>query len=386
MAWSFELYENPRFIGESWKWWRIELEGKSPSTSRNYIRDMEGFLEYVDWTTDELYDFYMTIKNAEDRRKKKELANQVAEYQKYLLTERKVTVKGKTKTKKAQKPSTVANMPRAIISFFSANEETFKMNGNATHGISDNIPTITHEQFHLITGIVNSIRLKSAIYVLRDSGMRISDLCHLKMKDITPILESEEKFYTWEFKPEKTFKKSRIKANPVIGPEAIKWLKVWITERRKLGIESEWVYTITKKKSNGREIGDKLNDKTLGQLFAVKRNKLGLKETRVSIHSLRSMNTTQLGYGGVPVTWINRMQGRRGQGTQGIYTKPNPRELIEMFKRGYPTLSGTQVDNIEIYALNKRIEELEAQLARTVSLEQKFEELVNDFKRFKEKK
>jgi hypothetical protein len=67
------------------------------------------------------------------------------------------------------------------------------------------------------------------------------------------------------------------------------------------------------------------------------------------------MHTTQLGYGGVPITWINKMQGRRGDGTQGTYTKPNPIELIEMFKRGYPTLSGIEVDTSEVETLRAEL-------------------------------
>ncbi len=361
--WAFEQYENPRFVGESWDWWRTELEGKAERTRRNYIHDMEGFLNYVDWDTEKLYSVYMELKKAEDRREKKRLANKVAEYQKYLMTNREEIVNGKTKFKKAQKSSTVSNVPRAIISFFSANEETFKMNGNATHGISDEIPTINHEDFNLIIGVINSIRLKSALYILRDGGMRISDLCNMKIKDVQPLLESEAEFFTWEFKPEKTFKKSKVKANPVIGPEAIKWLKLWLKERNNRGITSEWIYTIITKRRDGREKGEKVNVRTFGQLFRNQRNKLGLQDTGVSIHSLRKMHTTQLGYGGVPSAWINRMQGRRGQGTQGTYTKPNPVELIEMFKRGYPTLSGTQVDNAEIDSLNKKIEELRKTIA-----------------------
>ena len=63
-------------------------------------------------------------------------------------------------------------------------------------------------------------------------------------------------------------------------------------------------------------------------------------ETRLpGLHYLRQHHKTTLEYAGVPISWVNKMQGRIGEGTGGTYIKPNPDQLIEMFKKGYPALN-----------------------------------------------
>jgi len=319
--WDFETFTHPRFLGDSWMWWREFLDGKADKTRRNYIKSFMDFLEVEDYTTETLFEEHRDNSKHDDPRHKKRLGSKVYRYQKMIMDE------GKSS-------GSADNVAIAIKSFFRANEMDFRTNGNIKV-ISEEIPTIGNEELKLILDVCGSVRLKAGIHVLKESGMRISDLCQIKVSDIEEALTGDLDFFTWTFIQQKTGRR----ADPVIGGEAIRWLKFWITKRELDGIESEWVFCTVQSNDDNQRIRGRIAPASIGQLFRHYRDKAGLRDTGVSIHSLRKRHKTLLEYSGIPTSWINKMQGRVGQGTGGAYTKPNPEQLIEMYKRGYEELT-----------------------------------------------
>lgn len=336
---DLEALDDPRLVGDSWLWFKDELSGKADKTQKNYLKNFMGFLEFYDYTTESLFEEHLANTRAEDPRKKKLVPKKLVRFQRHLMDER------------GLKSGTVREVEKAVASFFRANEVDFKMNGGKIKVETSEIPTIQKEELVLLLSLTGSIRMKAGIHTLKDGGMRVGDLCNIRVEDVKDCLTGKLEYYTWEFKQEKTGGY----ANPVIGPEAIKWLKLWMRKREMEGIESEWLFT-TVENYRGRPTGSKLKGDNLSQLFLHLRNKAGLKEKRVSIHSLRKYHKTTLEYAGVPTSWVNKMQGRKGEGTGGIYTKPNPEQLIEIYSKGYPKLSlKEEISHEDVEDLQKQI-------------------------------
>ncbi len=351
MVWSFEEFNHPRFFGDSWMWWREFLEGKADKTRRNYIKDLREFMEFHDYTTEKLFEEHRDNSRHEDPRRKKILGSKLYKYQTTLIAAGKST-------------GTAGNVEKSLRSFFRANELDFGMNGAAIKVTTEELPTIQKDELRLLLDVCGSIRLKTAIHVLKEGGMRVSDLCNMKVADIAEALEGESGFFTWTLTQIKTGRK----ADPVIGPEAIKWLKLWMQKRETDGIQSEWLFCTIEKRGDNRGVGEKVSPGTIGHLFRHYRDKAGLRETGVGIHSLRKQHKTLLEYSGVPTSWIDKMQGRVGRGSGGVYTKPSSEQLIQMFKKGYDELAiETHVSNDERYeSLRVEIEILKVYMMENV--------------------
>jgi len=76
----------------------------------------------------------------------------------------------------------------------------------------------------------------------------------------------------------------------------------------------------------------------------------------ISAHSLRKYHTTFCQAGGVPERWINIFQGKRGEGTRGVYSKPPENKLFEVYRKAYPELSIEGGASVEVQKLKDRLE------------------------------
>lgn len=355
-VWSFEGFEDPRFLGDSWFWFRNFLEGKSRSTRRNYIHDLKGFMEHYDYTTESL--FQEQLRNCNDNgdpRRKKIIGMKLVSYQRHLMES-----EGKAS-------GTVDNIFKAVKAFFRVNELDFQLNDNRIKVDKKEINSIQKEEIQIISDICGSVRFKALMHLLKDGGMRVGDASLVRMETIRPVLEGDTKvrddreFFTWELKQEKTGRM----ANPVIGPEAIDWIRKWVGQMERMGIESEWLFCTVGNYSTYKSVGDRSSGDNFGQLFRHYRDNAGLEG--ISIHSLRKYHKTNLEYAGVPASWVNKMQGRKGEGTGGIYTKPNPDQLIDVYSKAYPILSLEVQLDAEVEEQKEKIAELEAKVLEMTS-------------------
>ncbi len=349
------MEQKERLVGDSASWFEDYLSGLAPVTAVKYRRYFLRFLEYADLTSEQLYDMHRENSKHEDTRRKKLVPKMVYGFLEHLMKNEGIA------------SGTARNVQNAIRGFFKANELDYSTNGKKLKVEIKEIPNISKPQLRKILDLTGSTRMHAIIYTARDSGLRVSDVCNIKVSDIRAVLSDKIEFFTWETKQIKTGQY----ASPVIGPDAIKWIRLWWNYRQEQGIKSEYLFTTVRSiKANefmGRvrgEVvkGEKVEPGNISQVFRTLRNKAGLKEHRVSIHSLRKYHKTSLEYAGVPTSWINRMQGRRGEGTGGIYTKPDSKMLIEIFTKGYHSLELTKisgVDPAEVKDLEGRIAELE---------------------------
>lgn len=384
--WLTKNLANPRFCGESWDYYKHYLDGIEVSTRVGYIRYFAEFLEWLDVDTEQLYSDYKAMVDDPDPRAKKKMGMQVVRFQKYLV-------------ERGLKEVTTLRAVNAIRQFFKANELELSVNRNQMKGRDqEEIPNITKDQLRQILGRCGSFRMRAVILLARDTGLRVSDVTLLRIRDIKPVWDSKDYVQIPEFPEYFTFivnqRKTGNLANPVIGPESIAALHLWKEDRLKRGISSnddDPVFpTLRARKTfvdkNGREVqgcekGGFANLSTYSSTFSrlVKaaniRPALGEKKVP-SIHSLRKYHKTNLEYAGVPSSWVNKLQGRKGEGSGGIYTRPNPRQLIEMYKRGYDELRilGYQSGAEEIRQLQRdkeilkdRLDNLENQVGTVLS-------------------
>lgn len=355
-----KLKKHPRLVGESWTYFRDWLEGKSERTQESYLRGFTMFLDWADRDTEGLYAEYLElVKDVEDPRRKKRMGMLVVDFQKHLMESEGV------------KGASTEYVNKAVKGFFRANELMFEINGERVNSDTSEIPNISHDQLTRVLGVTGSFKNKAFILFARDSGLRLGDITRLPIRVIRLALDNPGLvFHTFEWKQSKT----KRFANPVLGPTSLEALRTWIDYRvNTLGIpmgDDDPVFCIEKtvrgvlqkdgKFRRGATKGGYMSSSAMGVRFGALVKKAKLKplpgETRrPSIHSLRKMHKTTLEYAGVPTSWVNKMEGRKGEGTGGVYTKPNPEELIEIYSMGYEKLDGA--------APNHRITELEAQVA-----------------------
>lgn len=340
-----DLKKSSRLKGVSWEYYEAWLDKKAPGTQENYLLKFVGFLEYMDTDTEGLYKLYLEMIRDEDPRKKKRMSMYVFNYQKHLMET------------KGVKGISTRKVCWAVKGFFKANSLTLEIEEKIQDD-SEEIPTISKEQIRKVLSATGSYKMKAVILLARDSGLRVGDITKLPIRILREALDNSSiEYYTFEWKQRKTKKF----ANPVIGPECLQALRTWMNYRvKKLKVsadDGDPLFCVEKTTSEfttkfgiyvkGIVIGDWISEGSLGTNFSLIMKKADLKPlpggTRLpSIHSLRKYHWTTLQYAGVPTTWVEKMQGRKGVGTGGIYTKPNPEQLIEYYSKAYATLSGIE--------------------------------------------
>lgn len=219
----------------------------------------------------------------------------------------------------------------------------------------EKISYISKEQIRKVLNTTSSYKMKAIILFARDSGLRTGDITNLPIRVVRAALDDPSiKFHTFEWRRIMT----KDFATPVIGPDSLDAVRTWMNYRVKVlelsAEDGDPLFCVEKTRKgyttkSGRKVkeairGDFMDVNYMSNAFRRLVKKADLKplpgETRLPcLHSLRKLHNTTLEYAGVPTSWINKMQGRAGKGTEGIYTKPNPDQLIEMYKKGYPALS-----------------------------------------------
>jgi len=323
--------------GKSWEWYEDALSALAPSTQQMYLPAFLGFLEWGGWDTETLYGEHLANSRAEDPREIKRIPKKLFKYQKYLMEE------------KGKGSGTASTVEKAVKKFFKANELPFEMSGERIKIEMEEIPNISKEQLRRALNSTGNYKFKAFIMFAKDSGLRLGDMTHIPVSAVRAAIENPDiEYHTFEWKTRKTGRM----ANPVIGPETLESLREWMRYRAEnLGLsaeDGEPLFCIEKtsngyvtkrgKKVRGITAGGWMDEGNMGVRFSNLVKKAGLKETGISIHSCRKYHKTSLEYAGVPISWINRMQGRKGVGTGGVYSKPDPDQIIEVYRRAYDKL------------------------------------------------
>lgn len=360
-------------VGESWKYFADWLREQKPQTVGAYLHWFIEFLRLSGENTETLYSKVNDSLKSDDRRAKLWLGQKLTEFQIHMRD-----VLGHADEETGKATGTVTAPVKGAVAFFRCNAiEDLTLNGGVEIS-SNEYPTIEADQIKQILDSTGNFRNRALLYFLKDSGLRVSDARRVTIGDLREAMEDTSiKFATFEIRQEKT----KLMANPTIGYETLDALRVWMRYRREVGLpcdDSDPLFTTVKavsgftERGEGREGFTHKSTKrgefmarssisaTVSNLIA----KAGLKN-QVVAHSFRKFTQTSLEYGGVPATWINKITGRKGVGTVGIYSKPNPEQLIEFYSRAYSKLlvsSAPETMKAELKSQRTEMESLRTEL------------------------
>lgn len=358
--------EEKLIVGQSGEYFLDHVDSKlRRRTASMYLLHFRRFLEWLKMDSQELYERHRDNLKSDEPINRMWLGKKLAEYQRYMRDELGYSTEDGTAT------GTVNLVSKSVASFFrSVGIDSIPSNGKI-ETVTKEIPIISKSQLRRVLEATGSYKMQAIIFVARDSGLRIGDVTRLKVGQLRPALDKEDlEYFTFTIIQSKT----RRKADPVLGPESLTALRKWMRYRTEhieiLAPDDSPLFCIEKNKASyatkgGQKVkgiakGGWMDSSTAGVVFGRLVRKAGIEKDmngkRPSIHSLRKFNKTYLEYGGVPVSWINRLQGRKGQGSGQIYSKPNPRELIDVYKGAYHALQ------LETAEPREDIEDLRRQL------------------------
>jgi hypothetical protein len=189
------------------------------------------------------------------------------------------------------------------------------------------------------------VKTRAVILLLKDTGLRVSELTRLNVGDAD--LDSEFPLLTV------TPKKQQIKRNTVLGPESQEALKTYLKSRR----SEKW--------SNGEKIpGENMTAKAplfrqntvmvkrmSANAFSASVGKL-IKQVGmgwVSALSFRRFFKLSLELSGVPLTWLDHILGYQPSGTRKDHREPTDTELREAYIHGYDFLRIDEAPLSEAY-------------------------------------
>lgn len=344
-----------KIAGEAGEYFEDWLEGLSRATATQYLYHFKRFLGWLGMDAQELYERHRDNLASSEPIKKMWLGKRVTGYQKHMRDELGYSIEGEAS-------GTVLIVQKAVVGFLkSVGIEDLPGKGRIKVRV-DEIPNIPKGDLRRVFNATGSYKNRAFIHFAKDAGLRTGDITNLPlgirgdglstaagmMGELTlleAIGDETVEFFTFEWKTQKT----SLMANPAIGPEALEALREWMRHRtEKLGLparDSDPMFCTEKtrkgfttkkgKEVKGTNAGEYMDESNMSVIFGQLVAKAGLKETGVSIHSLRKYHKTNLEAGGCPTSWANKMQGRKGVGTGGIYTKPNPKQLLGMYAKAY---------------------------------------------------
>jgi integrase len=329
------LRENPRLTGESKDLLLEALDMKrKESTQVIYLRSFVAFLEKNKLDSESFYE--LACNTAEEKRRgKKKIAKMVRDFENYEIENGKAT-------------STTKHIEKVVKIFYDANAienfSMFDLELKVTNGRGQERASIEHiKQFMEST---HSLRNKSMFSMAKDSGLRSGDICSLNWGAFKePILDPSMQWFTWEVSQGKAKKDSIWYANPVIGIDALEYLRKYhrYCESRGLPVgDNDPIYICLSNRWNVT-VDNRLNPQSVSAEVYKVRKRAGLHGEKLSMHSMRKNHQTSLEKAGVPSNWIYQMQGRSIMNSSSAYTRPDRDELIEEYKKGYYYLSFDQL-------------------------------------------
>ena len=353
-----------RVTGEAGEYFREWLGGLDPDTMSQYLRYFERFLEWLGTDAQELYERHRDNLASGEPIRRMWLGKKVTEHQRHMRDELGYSVEDEDG--KPVATGSVLVIQKAVAGFL----ESVGIKGLPGRGRIkvriEEIPGISRDQLNAVLNATGSYKNRAYILFGKDAGLRTGDITNIplgargdaltkgmELREGTALREAiddpDVEYFTFEWKQQKT---GRI-ANPAIGPEAFGGLREWARYRaERLGLpagDGDPLFCIEKTREGhttkrgievkGTRAGGRMDESNMSVVFNQLVRKAGLEAAGISIHSLRKFHKTNLEAGGCPESWVNRMQGRKGIGTGGTYSKPDSRQLLTMYMNTYPELT-----------------------------------------------
>jgi len=371
-----------RWKGESFDFWSEILLEVAESTRSVYMRNMLKFLEFVDMDTDQLFNAQVAnLREFEredgDPRSKARLPRKVKELMRSLK-------------ESGLSDQSIIQIGKAVNSFFKANQIEFTLLKYAVRKVGKNgKDKIKKDQIKTLMSYSGNPQTLAMITTLKDTGLRISDLVNIRVKHVRPIIEDQTlQFHTFEIETQKTTGRTGILANPCLGTDSIKYIRLWWVERERFDCgeeENDFLFCKVKDKqpyertdyrtgekvlTGGSRRGDPVDSNTISPMFNRLLKKSKLDHLNISAHSFRKFFETELQKSDIPDSFIDKYTGRK-HAYKGEYIRPDTEDLLQYYKEAYKWLS---LDSDTSHLT----EQIERERTRGEILETKIEDIKKD--------
>jgi site-specific recombinase XerD len=323
------------------EYWMKELANRSVSTREKYKSFMVRFCEWQGKTPDQLVEQRKVDLRSTDPKEQRSVESALKGFISYLE-------EGENSV------STQQVAYAAVRSFFEMNYQPLRMRrGDYPTGESIGSRVATKDDVKKLLEDA-SLRIKAMILLLKDTGLRVSDIVRLRYGNLAKGLEDDQEFISLSL----ITKKNRIAAKTFVGPEAVDALKEYAEERRKgtrrippekMGTDSPLFRTRTPEVRPLTRSG-------MSSTITYHAGRIGV-DGQFSAHSFRKFFQTQLEAAGVHPNWIDQMMGHRLINSRDSYSLPTDQQLKEAYKKAYSQLRVYGRPDVEA-----RISNLEAEL------------------------
>ncbi len=324
--------------------WIAQLDTQSESTKIIYLRSLEAFLRRFKIEDGEiLYRMKLNDLKSEDSRDRLQIEGMV----KSFMAE---------KVKGGSAPASASQVGKAVNSFFKAQNLPFMLRrGDYPKGIGPGRRIINREQIAKIFDQVGAefrLRNRALIMVLKDSGLRISDVVAL---DVEAYREAQtvkdENGEVFKVLDPLMTKKAKVAAFVHLGPESVKAVDDYLKDR-----------------TEGPLFVDRFGKRMGITATSIQFDRLckGLGVSRIGAHSFRKFHFTGLETAGMPQNWIKLLEGKNLGQSIGAYSHPEENgELTRSYMKAYPKLRvfETIESSESMQTMKNTIEMLEVRLA-----------------------
>jgi len=329
-----------RFDGKSWGLWLDELDLLKQGTQRLYLEAMESFLNFLGLTPEELWEKWEEEKETEDPRDRGQTAKLVKKFMKELEDQ------GYSKSKSRQ-------VAKAVSSFFRASNSNDFYIPRLERVYSKQGKTAKPEEVKAFIQHATTFRIRAILATFKDSGLRSGDLCNIRLEQVKPCLDSDVDFCQIELSTEK----ENVWSYTMIGPESLYYLKLYLEDRERRGLESEWLFC---HELIGHR-GEKMNSQGISQIFDRLQKKTGIKG--LSAYSLRRFHTSQLTADDMDSNWVKLAQGKMIDPAMRPYF--DPAKLPEIYQKHYHAIAvmSREQPEVPVHELTEGLTELVKEIA-----------------------
>lgn len=308
-------------MGKTEQIWELELQKLAKSTRHGYVLAMNRFLQSVGTDLDGLYQMKLTDLSTGDPRDIRRL-------------ERLVSQDMFKQFQNGASASTASRTGKAVNHFMKTQGLAFSLNKNDWPRAESLGQKIVLKQqirkMYEYASAMSRSRNRALMLLAKDTGLRISDIERMDVSDFIDAREvsSADGEPFKELKPLIT-RKTRTIAYPIIGPEAVEAVELYLKERGAKRGEPLFIdhdgqrFQVTAMSEQFRRFADYLED-----------------GSRISAHSFRKYHQTQLEASGMNPNIIKKLQGRKIMDSTYAYSKPEdqPGLILKQYIQHYDAL------------------------------------------------
>jgi site-specific recombinase XerD len=339
-------------VGKSFEVWWDSIKEKV--TADQYLKFVEDFLAWRGWGYEEFFNKYFEARRSPDPR---DLALMNTQFVNYF----------KEKRRQGFSSGYARNHVSAVIGFLAANglrvEFTKQQQKEMAKKPVRFKDSFTKEEIQRLLASTTHPRNHAIIYALKDTGMAVSDLGDLNIKDVKTALDDGDKFTMIEYFRNKTEEYGE----PCLGFEALDAIRDWLRWRREHGFNCNpdsplFILTEIHEPHNYPQEalldGIRMDGGAIAAVVKYIIKRAGITDKKLSAHCFRVFNSSQLESAGVNKNIVYRIQGRLIPDSGRVYSKG---EVLSSYIKAYDSLTiGPKPQIIEIQ--NGRTQELERQL------------------------